>query len=436
MNRRTLLRSSTGVALSLPLLETMSVGKSIEKSPKRMVCIGVPFGFDPPVFIPTETGKSYQTTSHLKHLEEHREDMTIISGLSHPNTGGGGHKAEAVMFTGAPYPDYSHNLKNTISLDQEFASHFRGQTRYDSLVLSTFHGSLSVTANGVSIPSLNRPSQIYQKLFHATSQRQAEEEIQKIDQGRSILDLVTQEAKQLSQKVTTTDKQRIDEYFTSVREVERQLQFAREWVNQPKPEPIGKPPVDILDKTLQGKKLELMLSMIHLALMTDSTRSISIKTFGMHHDLSHHGKDPKKLAACQQEEIDLLVALNKFLTKLKGTSENSGNLLDQTMTVLTSNLRDGNTHWTYNLPVVLAGGGFKHGSHLAYNRPYIEKLAKDKTLTPDELKKQKNAKVIPHMGRDQQPLCNLFTSMLQNAGIEKPKFGSATGTLTGLEWKS
>lgn len=418
------------------MLESMAQRNKSLTDPKRMVCIGVPFGFDPPVFIPSETGRGYKLPSHLEHLSGHREHFTIISGLSHPNTGGGGHKAEAVMFTGAPYPDYSHNLKNTISLDQEFASHFRGQTRYDSLVLSTFHGSLSVTSNGVSIPSSNRPSDVYKKLFHATSAHQAEEEVKKIDEGRSLLDLVSAEAKTLAKKVTHADRQRIDEYFTSVREVEQQLQHARAWVNHPKPEAVGKPPVDIKDKQLQGQCLELMFSMIHLALLTDSTRSVSIKTFGMHHDLSHHGKDPKKLADCQQQEVDLLMAYNRFLNKLKTSEENGGTLLDNTMSVLTSNLRDGNTHWTYNLPVILAGGGFKHGSHLSFNQPYVDKLAHDRTLTEEERKKQKNQKVIPHMGRDQQPLCNLFNSMLQAGGVEKPKFGSASGTLTGLEWNA
>ena len=175
MKRRTFLRT-TGIALALPFLESMSRGTSLsvaaaeaEANPRRLVAIGTPFGFDPVAFIPTTAGRDYALPSHLEHLKEHRDDFSIISGLSHPNTGGGGHKAEAIMLTGAPYPDYSYNLKNTISLDQEFASHFRGQTRYDSLVLTTYNGSLSYTGNGVNIPAIDRPSQIFSKLFLAST---------------------------------------------------------------------------------------------------------------------------------------------------------------------------------------------------------------------------------------------------------------------------
>jgi hypothetical protein len=133
INRRTFLRT-TGISLALPFLESMTkaiatAAAPAVANPRRLVAIGTPFGFDPQVFVPTTAGRDYALTPHLQHLKAVRDDFTIISGLSHPNTGGGGHKAEAVMLTGAPYPDYSYNLKNTISLDQEFATHFRGQTR-------------------------------------------------------------------------------------------------------------------------------------------------------------------------------------------------------------------------------------------------------------------------------------------------------------------
>ena len=427
IHRRTFLRSS-GIAMALPFLESMQPAMASESTaPKRMICIGIPFGFDPVPFIPTKTGRDYQLTSHLEHLKEFRDDFTVVSGLSHPNTGGGGHKAEAVMLTGAPYPDYSHNLKNTISVDQAFAAQFRGQTRYESFVLSTFYGTLSYTANGVAIPSINRPSAIFKKLFLATTPQEAEAELRRIDEGRSMLDFVGDQAKRLNSRISATDRQRVDEYFESVRDVERQLKMAREWVNRPKPEAIGSAPADVGDSKLQAKRMSLMVDMMHLALVTDSTRSISMKTFGMHHDLSHHGKEPTKLAACRKVEIELLQTYAKLLGKLKTSKEAGGSsLLDNTMVLMTSNLRDGNTHWTYNLPALLAGGGFRHGQHLAFNQSYLAELTAEAEGTKPERK-------IPVMGRDQQPLCNLFTSMLQIAGIESDRFGSAGGTLTGLD---
>ena len=433
---RRLLLKSPGIAIGLPLLESMlstSTQAADEATvPQRMVCIGVPFGFDPAAFVPLKVGRDYELPSHLKHLEAFRNDFTVVSGLSHPNTGGGGHKAEAVMLTGAPYPDYSYNLKNTISVDQAFASHVRGQTRYESMCLTTYGGSLSSTANGVSIPAIDRPSEVFKKLFLASTPAQAEEEIRRIDEGRSMLDFVSEEAKQLNDKLGAADRRRVDEYFNSVRDVERQLKMGRQWVNRPKPEPIGNSPNDVGDNAQQAAKFRLMIDMIHLALVTDSTRAISIRTFGMHHDLSHHGKEPTKLAACRKVELELIQTFGELLRKLKQSKEGAGSLLDGTMVMMMSNLRDGNTHWTYNLPVILAGGGFKHGQHLAFNKPYLNEVASE--VNPPTDKPAAVEKKIPIMGKDQQPLCNLYTSMLQRGGVEIDRFSTATGRLDGLDF--
>ncbi len=431
---RRLFLKHAGIAIALPMLESMlpSRGLAAEQAaaPRRMVCIGVPFGFDPTAFVPVTTRRDYALPSHLTHLADYRNDFTVISGLSHPNTGGGGHKAEAVMLTGAPYPDYSHNLKNTISVDQAFAARFRGETRYESLVLTTQGQSLSVTANGVSLPAIDRPSAVFKKLFLAASPAEMEAELRRIDEGRSMLDFVSDRAKSLNSQISSTDRQRVDEYFESVRDVERQLKMTREWVNRPKPKPIGGEPKDVGDNQQQKAKFQLMIDMIHLALVTDSTRAISLMTFGMHHDLSHHGKEPKKLAACRQVEVELMQAFGGLLGKLKSAQEGGSTLLDSTMVMMTSNLRDGNTHWTYNLPVILAGGGFKHGQHLAFNRPYLEEVRQE--LDPAPGAKISSEKKIPMMGQDQQPLCNLYTSMLRKSGVELDRFSTATGPLEGL----
>jgi hypothetical protein len=432
LDRRTFLRGA-GVALALPFLESMTPAvaappKPSPTNPRRLVAIGTPFGFDPYVFVPTAEGKDYKLTPHLEHLKAHRDEFTICSGLSHPNTGGGGHKAESVMLTGAPYPDYSYTLKNTISLDQAFAAAQRGQTRYESLVLTTYSGSLSYTGNGVNIPAIDRPSQIFAKLFLAATPEQQADELRRIGAGRSTLDFVGEQAKRLEQRVSAADRHRLGEYFESVRDVERQLKMSGEWVHRPKPKAPGPAPQDLPPgEAQQREKLRLMFDMIHLALVTDSTRSITIKTFGAHHDLSHHGKEPKKLAACRQVEVDLLQTLDAFLTKLKSAEGAGGRMLDSTMVLVTSNLRDGNTHWTHDLPVILAGGGFKHGRHIAFNKPYLQ------ALVQNDPTKHEKPPAAPSMGRDQAPLCNLYLSMLQKSGIETDRFGSSTSTLTGLE---
>lgn len=426
--RRTFLRAS-GIALSLPWLESMgrAIGAQKQPAPPRLVAIGTPFGFDPHVFIPAKAGRDYELSPHLSHLKDHRADFTVCSGLSHPNTGGGGHKAEAVMLTGAPYPDYSYNLKNTISIDQQFAAAHRGQARYDSLVLTTYGGSLSYTGNGVNLPAIDQPSRVFSQLFLASTPQQQAEELRKIGAGRSMLDFVGEQARSLGRRVTVADRARLDEYFESVRDVERQLQMSGAWVNRPKPKAPVAPPRDLPGpaNAEQKAKLKLMFDMIHLALRTDSTRAITIKTFGGHHDLSHHGKDPAKRSACQSVEVDLLTAFSGLLSKLKESMEGEGaRMLDSTMVLLTSNLRDGNSHWTYDLPVILAGGGFRHGRHLNFNAPLLASLSEGDQNRPQ---------AIPPMGKDQQPLCNLYLSMLQRGGVKIDRFGSSTGTLTGLE---
>lgn len=429
--RRTFLRTA-GVCLALPFLESMSrpicagEGKK-EIAPRRLVAIGTPFGFDPQCFVPLTIGRNYKLPSHLENLKDVRDEFSVITGLSHPNTSGGGHVAEAVLLTGAPCPHDINNFNNTISIDQEFAAHFRGQTRYGSFVLTTCDGTLSYTNNGVAIPAEYRPSKIFEKLFLSNSPAQASEELRRIGEGCSMLDFVGDQASRLSKRISSRDRVRLDEYFESVRTVEKQLQMSKEWVDRPKPKAPCPAPEDITTPGQQGAKLKLMFDMIYLAILTDATRAITIRTFGDHHELSHHGKESGKLSQCRSIEVELMKSYAELIAKLKASKEGTGqSLLENTMVLMTSNLMDGNSHMTCNLPVLLAGGGFRHGQHLAFNQPYIERMS----IAGDD----KEFKIpIPPTGPIPTPLCNLYVSMLQRAGIESASFGSGPATLTGLE---
>ncbi|MDF1811222.1 MAG: DUF1552 domain-containing protein [Verrucomicrobiales bacterium] len=439
IHRRTFLRAS-GVSLGLPFLESMNravAASSTTRPPKRLLVIGTPFGFDPPSFVPVTTGRDYEETPYLKHLATHRDDYTLITGTSHPDTGGA-HQSEVVMLTGAAYPDASFNLKNTISIDQEFASRFRGQTRYGSFVLSTGGHSpvpgISITSNGVPVPPEDSPEKVFANLFLGGSAKEKEQELHRIREGRSLLDFVGERAKQLSKKVSSHDQERLEEYYDSVRDVEKQLQLSREWVGRPKPAVPGgmKSPKDIGGPGQQGEKLKIMLDMIRLALVTDSTRSICLRTFGDHHSLTHHGQEPEKLKELHRVETDLLTHFSTLLDQLKTSRESSGDrLLDNTMVLLTSNMRDGNSHKCWDAPAILAGGGFRHGSHIGFNPVWLNELA-----TGDQIANAKTSQSTvhrPEIGINQMPMCNLFLSMLQHAGIETDRFGSSNGTLTGLE---
>ena len=227
--------------------------------------------------------------------------------------------------------------------------------------------------------------------------------------------MVRERTKRMRTAVGSKDREKLDEYFTSVRELERRMVVNEEWSKKPKPKVDAKPPennyvpADIVGKT------RLMFDLIHLALQTDSTRLITLMLLGTsdvppipgvslgHHDLSHHGQDPKKIEQLRTVEMEKMKTVRELLEKLKKTEEQGEGLLDRTMLFFSSNLGNASNHSSRNLPVLLAGGGFRHGQHLAFN-----------TDAPP-------------------PLCNLYVSMLQRLGIETDEFGSSTGTLTGLE---
>jgi hypothetical protein len=379
-----------------------------------MVCICTPLGLHPQAFFPEKAGKDYVATPYLDVLKDLRNDFTIISGLSHPDVGPS-HDSCFSFLTGAPHPEIRAGFRNSISLDQFAADHIGGETRFPSLVLSCEGFSLSWTRSGAIVPSDCWPSSVFAQLFLEGRPDEIQAQARRLRDGQSILDTVRDQAKKLQPGLSANDRDKVDEYFTSVRELEQRLARAEEWSKKPKPKVDVKPPQNNNNPTDLVGKARLMFDLIHLAIQTDSTRLITLLLLGTsgvppvagvslgHHDLSHHGQDPKKIEQLKAVELEKMKSLRELLVKLKQTKEENASLLDRTMVFFSSNLGNASTHGVKNLPIILAGGGFKHGSHLAF----------DPTKPP--------------------PLCNLFVSMLQRMGIETNKFSSSTGTLTGLE---
>ncbi len=240
-------------------------------------------------------------------------------------------------------------------------------------------------------------------------------QVNRLQDGRSILDDVRDQARGLRAGLGADDRDKLDEYVTSVRELEQRLALAEEWSKKPKPRVEAPQPKDIPNAADLIGRARLLFDLTHLALQTDSTRLITIMLAGTtyvppiagvtlgHHDLSHHGKDPAKLRQLEVVEVETLKTLRDLLARLKQTKEAGVTLLDRTMVFLGSNLGDASSHSVKNLPVLLAGGGFRHGQHLHFD------------------------------AQNAPPLCNLFVSMLQRLGVEVDRFSSGTGTLTGLE---
>jgi hypothetical protein len=421
LSRRTFLRS-TGVAVGLPLLHGMIPTQARASSGtvpdvRRMLTICSPLGIHTPYLFPTETGKDYTLTRYLEPLADLREKFTVISGISHPDVDGG-HAAEKSYLTGAAHPGQP-SFRNTISVDQFAAERIGHLTRVGSVVLSANNTSLSYTRSGAPIPAEGRPSKLFARLFLEGSAAEKEAQMRRIQDGQSIMDVVLDQTRRLTKTVGREDHQTLQQYFSSVRELEQRLVLAEDWAKKPKPSVDMEPPTDIEDRADFTGRMRLMYDLIFLAFQTDSTRLITFCGAGGNevvslrgvddgwHNLSHHGKDPdkiEKLAIIEREEMRLFAEL---LSRLDAVQEGDHTLLDQCAILLGSNLGNASSHNNTNLPVITAGGRMRHAGHLAFGE-----AGDASSGTP--------------------PLCRLFVSYLQHLGIETDQFSSGTGTMPGL----
>ena len=417
IHRRHFLRAS-GVSVALPFLASLSPpARGAEKQVKpRFVAINLGLGFLEGNFTPATAGRDYEPTKYLRLIDEFRSQYTVISGTSHPNVDGG-HHAERAFLTAAPHPG-SPSFKNSVSVDQVAAESIGLQTRFASVVLTTGNLGLSWSRSGVEIPAISRPSVVFARMFLEGDAQEKAATRKWLEQGRSILDLTLDSAKSVEHKLAARDREKLDQYLTAVRDAEVRLHKAEEWENKPKPKPTAPPPTDIENLADLVGRMRLLYDMMHLALASDSTRIITLcqPQFNAappiegvsegYHNLSHHGQDPGKIAQLALIEIEQMKAFRDFLAKLHAADDGGGTLLDRTTVLLGSNLGNSSSHSNENLPIILAGGGFRHGQHLAFNST-------------------KNT-----------PLANLLVSVLQRLDIETDRFASSTGTMTGLELAS
>jgi hypothetical protein len=426
ISRRHFLRG-VGVALSLPFLDSMIAPFAraadlaspliVNAAPRRMFGICNNLGLLPAHFFPQGAGRDYTPSPYLDLLKEHRDDLTVFSGVSHPNVDGG-HPSDVSFLTAAPHPA-SSSFHNTISLDQHIAEQVGVQTRFPSLSLAVNgNRSLSCTGTGVVIPPEQSASQVFRQLFLQGTTAEVEAKIRELDTGRSILDTVAQQAKLLQRQLGGEDRGRLDQYFSSVRDLEQRLHASRGWENKPKPVVNAPEPVDPTNPAQYMDKVKIMYDLARLAFDTDSTRAITLMLNSVgtpvlqiqgatitdgYHNLSHHGKAEDKLAQLKVIDEWHMKLLAGLFAELKSVREGEAKLMDRTMVLYGSNLGDANAHSTNNLPILFAGGGFRHGQHLAFD------------------------------AQQNYPLPNLFVSMLQRMGIEESSFASSTGTMRGLE---
>ena len=429
MNRRIFLRQA-GVAIGLPFLPSLMsskiafCGQQVASGSKKMVCIGNMLGFHPAAFWPSikQVGGEggfialenfeYGITTQL--LNEIRERSTLIQGLDHGTKGG--HFGIHSFLSGVKQNEASAMIHGNVTIDQFAAEHVVGQTRFPSLTIGSLEGihggcQLSWTRTGTRVPPIPGPEQLFKKLFVNATGKEKDSATDRFTLQTSILDVVQEQAHDLERSLNQRDKNKLDEYFTSVRDVEKGIARRRRWIDVPKPEAMMKQP----QNRNMVEDLPLLYDLIVMALQTNATKIATLEiggdfnpadlgVRGGYHSLSHHGQ--------LQERIDALITLEtyqieqfvRFVKKLAVTVDDAGPLIDTTTVLFGSGMGDANSHTNQNLPIVLAGGDFSHGKLLAFDTRH------------------------PH----RPPLANLFVTMLQKCGVESDSFAKSTGTLRGL----
>lgn len=414
LHRRTFLRAG-GVVLALPMLEAMTPrgqAAPAKKPVKRFVCLTNNYGIYPQAFFPnpTQAGAKYDLPETLKPLEKHKADLTVFSNLDHGNTGG--HQGVPVLLSGVKPISAPGFPEGNLSVDQKIAEWVGAGVRFPSLVLHVNESNLiSFTRTGVQVPSIDL-KQLYKALFIDEEAAKKATTKQQLQRHRSILDVVKDEADDFHKGLGQQDQRKFDEYLDSVGTLEKKVELQQQWVDKPKPKaPVAEPPAG------QGTAADLkaMVELIALAIQTDSTRAVTLASgfangdFGLsgsYHGFSHHGQREKEVAALKLIEKNQIAMMAHLIELLKKQPDpiSGGTLFDHTAILFGCGMATGE-HSNKNLPLVLAGGGFKHGEH----------------------------KVYPAEGKSRVPAANLLLSILRNHGLEIDRFGTSTGTLTGLE---
>ena len=420
MNRRRFILKSLGASLALPALPSLlasAVGgnsavqtaKGAGAGARRFVAVGNLLGYQVKQLFPESTGTAYEQTTLLKPLWENRRHMTVYRGLDHGIKGG--HFAVHSFLSGVLNSEAQNRPNGNVTIDQFIADEIGFQTRFPSLTVGSeggIHGGCQIawTKSGVRVPPITGPAELFDRLFVEDSPERQSRRHQENRLQASILDTVLGEANRLSKRVNREDKDKLDEYFTSIRDVEKRLELRQRWASLPKP----KPPFDRPENKNKVEDLPMLYELIALALQTDSTRIATLEIGGdflpqnlgidkSYHGLSHHGNDEAAIKHLITLETYQIEQFAKFLTRLSKMEDGNRTLLDSTAVLFGSGIGDANTHKNSDLPIILAGGGYRHG----------------------EFRK------VPSSGPNKVPLCNLFVDIAQRMGVETDSFGTSTG---------
>jgi hypothetical protein len=395
----------------LPSLLTAAESKT---APKRLVCVGTQLGFYKPDFFASNADARL-----IKPLDDAGvgDQFTTISGLDHKGPTGNGHALVYTLFTG--------QVLGSVSLDQLVAPKMGTETRYESLQLCAGeirnNAAMSLNENGIPLPPIIRPSVMFGKIFGGKA-ADMERQQYLLESGRSLLDDVREEARILSGQVGRQDKDKLDEYLTGVREVEKKLARRRDWLDKPFPakEPgFALPEPELVAESMLLQNEDLMWDLMALAIKNDSCRVFSLTiplggaalllgeslTTTSYHGLSHHGNKKGKVDELVEVEKVHMKGAARFMKSLKETRESDGsNMLDSTTLLIGSAMADASKHRRVDYPLMIAGGGYKHQRHISCGA--------------DQENKNEMA-------------CDLYVTVLQQLGVEMDSFATSKSNLNG-----
>lgn len=446
INRRHALRG-LGVTMALPMLNCMRPIFGAETAavpkPKRSVFIYIPNGVNVLTWQITATGRDYELSEPLKSLERHRANITPISGLYHPNGLGQAHECGKIWLTAAKVSQEGGAFRNTVSCDQLMAEVTAPQTRFGSLELSISRGptTLAWSRDGVPLPAEDNPKNVFNRLFGAEPGG-LDAQRRRLNRRASVLDAVLDDARKLKRDIGTEDRTKLDEYLTSVREIEVRTERLDSWLNVPKPKIDAATSSHLqrnVSKAEAGDYYRTMYDLIVLTLRTDMTRvvtymsgsesnGLAIPEIGIpqtRHELSHHNGDPEQMARLSRSDAFIAEQFAYFLDELKKTTDGDETLLDRTMVLFGSGMSYGHSHGNANLPTILAGGkslGLKHGQHIDYNLPSIKSY---NLATPVE-----HYSICHKPVESKAHLTNLLLTMAHKMDVNIEQFADSLGPVS------
>ncbi len=445
LDRRHLLRG-LGVSLALPLLDCMRPLRAAEPvaRPKRSVFIYLPNGVNTIDYQIAQAGADYKFSKSLAPLEKHRANLTPISGLYHPHGLGHHHNCSSIWLTGGKI---GQSERNTISVDQLMATVTAPQTRFSSLELSNQGHSLAYSVDGIQLPAQGNQSVVFRELFEEPQGGTARQR-RGLKRRGSILDAVLDEARTFGKQLGQDDRGRLEQYLTSVREVEIRTARADRWLDTPRPR-LEANVQSRLNRSIAleqlGDSLRTMYDIIVLAFQTDLTRVATFSTgnegtgpavpeIGVRqdrHSLSHHNANPKLMDDLTQSDAFNIKQFSYFLDRLSEVRDADGPLLDSTMALYGSGMAFGHSHGNANLPILLAGGralGLKHGRHVDYNAAGKAEGYTYQLDTPG-----RHYAICHNPVNRKAHLSNLLLTMAQRMGVRTERFADSNGTVSEVE---